>query len=454
MIGIFKEQRRKICIFFPIFLGLVYMILCLARINSGITTDEAILEHLSKGSYSELFQGSLDYAQPPLGLITFKIWSTVFGHNLAVLRLLPIIFGIITILFVFKLVNYKYNTRGACLASFLLTISPFFVYCGTLIGPFALFAALFACSSFFLQLYIDDNKKKWLLVYFVLAILGIWTHYLFVAIWIAHAIYLLICRRKLALVGYIPAILSFLPWIPKAANYFAFTHSKAVGFSLHDLANFWSESTILQGSASLRNTSAILTVLSLLVFAYALFKINKRQKLFLLCFAAPLLCASLLACASISPFPPTRCLICAAVSVPILLGIAIARASSKKKLRNFTLLGITVLVSIFGLVNYYSGKACTTIACSDSDLLHADIEALSLGNEPITTFNRDIYYQLSFYQTEEHPVLNPSENPEGAFWLVTNEDNGEAYNPDYYELLEEGTLNHINSYHIYKLQRK
>ena len=443
----FRENKRKICIFFPIFLGLVYMSLCLVRLNVSITTDEAELDYISRSTLDIAI-----YSQPPLTVFLFKIWGGLLGHDLATMRFLSVIFGIITILFVFKLVNYKYKTAAACASSTLLAISPFFVHCGSLIWFCTIFTALFAASSFFLQLYIDNGEKKWLIIYFILAALGIWTHYLFVLVWITHIIYLIICKKKKAILGFIVAFLTFIPWFPKMVSYFTYTHRSASGLSLSALANFWTETNVLLNAGSLKNFSALLLLASTIAFATALIK-NKRQKLFVLSFTIPLALILTLVAANIMPFPPSRCLICITITVPIILGIALAKHSKTHKWRNSIIALIVLISSVFGLFNLYSGAACSIIGCSNANKVFANIEAFSTENEAIITYETDLYYQLKFYETDEHQVLTPSEIPEEDYWLVTS--SGELnLDESIYEITDSATLGYSDPINLYKLHRK
>lgn len=445
----FRENQRKICILFPVLLGLIYLLLCLPRLGVSITKDEAQLDFVSKLSFSEILSGNSDYSQPPLTVIILKLWSIVFDHNIITTRFLSTIFGIITILFTFKLVNYKYKTKAACLSATLLTFCPFFIYCGSIIWFCTLFSALFVISSFLLQLYLDSREKKWIILYFAAATLGIWTHYLFALVWLVHIIYLVICRRRKELLGFAAPILLFAPQFSAAASYFSYIHKTTGDFQLGSLANFWTEATGLISTSALKNLAVLILLAYTTIFAFMLFR-NKRQKFFVLAFAVPMATIVILCALRVMPFPPARCLVCAIVSMPIFMGIAIAR-SPKKRWRNLLFVAAIAACSVLGLFNLYSNN-CSAIACSDADRIFLDIEAFALEGEPIVTYESDLFFELKYYETNSHPVITPSETGEFDYWLVATGDI--TYDKDRLEVLSSATLNYSKSYYLYKLSLK
>lgn len=154
---------------------------------------------------------------PPLFYLILHYWIKLFGISETSLRLLPFIFHLLNIFFVYLLGNYvasKLNIHRrsfAAAASLLTAVNPLLLYYGFEVRGYSLLAALSTASIYFFL-----RKRK--LGYIVSSTLALYTHYYFVFLIFAQIVYL-IRTRELSQNLYIaiPWLL-FFPWLPAAAE--------------------------------------------------------------------------------------------------------------------------------------------------------------------------------------------------------------------------------------------
>jgi len=132
------------------------------------------------------------YTIPPLYHILLKLWSGCFGYSPYSLRLLSVIFSILSIALIFKLGKVLYDERTGLYSAFLLAISPLHIFYAQETRNFSLavFLTLLTVLSF-INLLIYRRKRDY--VYFsVCEILLLLTHY--------YAPFLVVCLNAYFLV--------------------------------------------------------------------------------------------------------------------------------------------------------------------------------------------------------------------------------------------------------------
>ncbi len=118
-------------------------------------------------------------------------WQIFLGNEVAVARILSLIFFVLTIPAVYLLGKITYGEKIGIFAALLVTISPFLNWYGNEIRMYSLFVFLTVLNQyFFVRLY--KNRKEgaliWLL-YSMTAILGSFTHYFFLFQILAQAMF-------------------------------------------------------------------------------------------------------------------------------------------------------------------------------------------------------------------------------------------------------------------------
>lgn len=168
--------------------------------------------------------------QPPLFHVLMHFWLYL-GKNEIIIRLLPIILGIVTIYVSYLLFTEIFNKKIALITSFLVALSPFHVWYSQEVRPYSLSALLGIVTTYFLI----KNKFIW---YVLMAICFFYTTYFAPFLLAAQGIYLFLFQRKYFkkwCICLLFIILAFLPWLP------SFFEQLIAGKNLTGILPGWSE---------------------------------------------------------------------------------------------------------------------------------------------------------------------------------------------------------------------
>lgn len=259
--------------------------------------DEAFSALYLRYSWQEmLYRIGLD-VHPPLYYFILRIWSYFAGTSLLSLRLLSIIFGVLTIWAGYLFVKAVFgNKKLALLSALLIAINSFQIQYSLEARMYTLGTFLALLSSYFLVRALE-NKKFWLW-YAVFATAGLYTHYYLLFSVAAQGLYVafyIIKARKVRLliraVGYyLLALILYMPWLP---TFFKQVVRVQQNYWIPPL-NRWSiPSTIWKmifGGQGMRNSVlAVATVVSIFLIVYYLKKTaNFHKWLILLNILVPL----------------------------------------------------------------------------------------------------------------------------------------------------------------------
>ncbi len=87
--------------------------------------DEAFTGLLMKVSNAELFRILHFDAHPPLYILLSRAWSIIFGATDISLRVLPLLFGVITLPVIYILTKNMFNKNAAVITTLLVAVNPF-----------------------------------------------------------------------------------------------------------------------------------------------------------------------------------------------------------------------------------------------------------------------------------------------------------------------------------------
>ncbi len=152
---------------------------------------------------------------PPLFHILLSFWIKL-GTAEWQMRLLPVIFSLLTIWIVYIFVK-SYSQRIALIAALLLAINPFFIYYSQELRPYMM-GCFFSVLSIYMFWKALTNTKLWIW-FIVVSILHIYTSYFGIFILVGQCIFLLqTSERKKNLVYFLGSViittLFFIPWVP------------------------------------------------------------------------------------------------------------------------------------------------------------------------------------------------------------------------------------------------
>ena len=141
----------------------------------------------------------------PLLPITFSLISVFFGLSESTLRLVPTIFSLLMLFFIYKIGELLFERKVGLFASIFAALTPMFLYFGKLPDHEPIVTSLITISFYFYLKSFENKSKygKFFLVFFILSLLESWPAFFIIPFLTLHSIYLK--KEKIAKV--------FLPWL-------------------------------------------------------------------------------------------------------------------------------------------------------------------------------------------------------------------------------------------------
>jgi uncharacterized membrane protein len=173
---------------------MIYIILSLAfalrliSINQSFWLDEAIQAYWSKQELSKL--PILNDFHPPLFYYITHYYQLIGISSEWFLRLLPVIFGVATIYFSYKIAIKIFNKKSALFSAFLLAVSSYHIYYSQEYRMYSLFALLTVMSWYFLY---EKKTTSWMLT----SLAAIFTNYFYFLVLFSQIIWVNFFDEKL-----------------------------------------------------------------------------------------------------------------------------------------------------------------------------------------------------------------------------------------------------------------
>lgn len=309
----------------------------LIGIMQSVWFDEAYSVSMAQQPLSQLLSLISSDAHPPLYYVYLKMWGSWFGFGEMSLRLSTgILFGgavVVTGLLAKRL----FGTKAALTILPLIAFSPFLLRYGFEARMYVLAILISLGATWALICTVETGKWSARIAYGLLVVLGMYTLYVTVFLWIAQAIWVFYQRQKPLrwLATYCGALLLFIPWLPVVATQFSSgaVTATAHAMTLTDIVNIVTFGFLYQPAWQL---NAATTLLALLVFAAVSIAVVKawphirRQKyalLVLVSFVVPLV--SLFIIAAIKPLYLERYSVLFLPWALMFFGLCIAQSFAK-----------------------------------------------------------------------------------------------------------------------------
>lgn len=211
-----------------IYLGLIIAALLRFYNNTGVALwhDEAFSALYIRYPFSEMMHRIVLDVHPPLYYLLLRVWAMFAGDSLFSLRLLSIIFGVLTVWAGYMLTKTAFGSKKlAFVAAFFLAINPFQIQYALEARMYTLGTFLVLLASYFLLKALSRDAQSLRIKYwagFTLAVAGcLYTHYYLLFSVAAMGLYILydvIATRRFK--NLLPAIISgaaavalYLPWM-------------------------------------------------------------------------------------------------------------------------------------------------------------------------------------------------------------------------------------------------
>lgn len=199
--------------------------------KSSFGLDEAFTALLAKQPTSVIMKVLEGDTHPPFHYLFVHVWQ-YFGKSDAFFRLSSIIFGMITLWFIFQIGRLYFSSQHGIIASIFWAVSVFAVHKETELRMYSLLTMLTTASLVCLWKCIKKGNIYWIL-YATILLLMLYTHYLAVFICIVELFLLFIIgfRRQVAYLMF-AIILAVIPWVPKFLIQHKATYEFFAGSSL------------------------------------------------------------------------------------------------------------------------------------------------------------------------------------------------------------------------------
>ena len=189
--------------------------------NKSFWVDELLSIQSSKDivDVASFFADNTINAHPPLYFLFLKIWS-VFSDGEVYLRLLSVIFGILSILATYLLGRQFLEREASVIASFLVAISPFLLLFDREVRMYPQFVFFTLISLFFFIKALRENKNEYWVGFTFFTVLNTYTHYhaflVIASMWVFYFLRLKTYKPlwKKALISQVVIAICFSFWMP------------------------------------------------------------------------------------------------------------------------------------------------------------------------------------------------------------------------------------------------
>lgn len=129
--------------------------------------------------------------QPPLFFIIMHFWMRYFGATLFSLRFLSVLFSIGSIICAFLFASKLFSKRAGIFSALFIAVSPFVIFYAREMRHYSLILTIALLSSYLLVRFKKDSRVIFPIGFILSSALGLYTHYFYIFILLAHAIYFL-----------------------------------------------------------------------------------------------------------------------------------------------------------------------------------------------------------------------------------------------------------------------
>lgn len=340
----------------------IALILRLVNLNQSFWLDEAISALVAQKPFPYQWAGISGDFQPPLYYLLLHFFMKLEGSSEWFLRIPSVIFGLLTIIVVYKFTTELFNRKVAMVASLMLATSQFHIYYSQELRMYSL-VGLLATSAMWCF-----YKKRWFYTT-LFNVIGLYTNYMFVLILISQVIWLILKEKKdvhtvkrwfmsLSLTA-----VFYLPWFPNLLKQWEASRNLTIALPLwNGLSSlpFWKLPIQIflkftLGRIDFYDKYFYASVLGVLLILYGYIvwnlqnKINREKSFVLNWFFTPLIACMFLS--FLIPISGVWRLIFLLMPFTILISVAL---NSMKRLRLFLILIVTV--NLFAIFLYWTNS--------------------------------------------------------------------------------------------------
>ncbi len=195
--------------------------------TQDICIDEPFSIYHAQGSVTDIIQYLKPTNNPPLFELILHFWIKLFGVSAFSVRFLPMLFGSLAVIFIYKIGVRYFSFVVGLSAALLYSFSSHAIYYAHDCRVYTLFLLLSVISVYYVSKIISDNfNKRDLVLLCVMNVLLVYSHYFGFIIWFVEFIGILLFSRKqlkTVFVLFATAMVFYLPQLFNFINQFLFS---------------------------------------------------------------------------------------------------------------------------------------------------------------------------------------------------------------------------------------
>jgi uncharacterized membrane protein len=373
----------------------------------------------------------------PLFILLLRFWRQLIGESEFILRMLPLVFNMISIIAIYKVGQLFFNRKVGLSSAFFLAISPFHIYYSQEVRMYTLMVLLTLLSVFCLIKALRNKSYIFWLGYAIFNILNIYTHLAMILFLSAQIGYFLFYWkryktefRKWIKIHLLIAVL-LIPWL---MNIFwgvskvefnvdiPYFHNKIAWIpKVSWITLYLTFKNFSIGYNAAKPVNILTTAIFLLLFIYGLFSKGKREELSIsvFCIFIPILLAFIISKFKVCYLD--RYFIPGSTFFYIIVAYGLSRIVKKYAI---PLVVLILILAGFSLKNYYNNYL------SGSFSEHIGIEAKKEHRAAAAYIRENIQEGDAIFHTSENTVL-PFE------YYLNLEKRGLFIKPDYFSNIKQ-----------------
>jgi len=212
-----KYISPSLTLFIIIVAGLILRLVDLD--GESLWVDEGHAIHLASLEPDQLIKESSKDNHPPLYSIILHYWKKVTPNTTYYLRLLSVIFGVLSIFLIYKIGKELFNTNTGLISALLLALSVFHIQYSQEIRSYMLVVVLILFSYYLLIRLCKTPKIVYLILFIIVNTLMLYTHFLGWFILFAQNIYYFLRfpfdknRIKSLIITNLIIVILAMPWL-------------------------------------------------------------------------------------------------------------------------------------------------------------------------------------------------------------------------------------------------
>ncbi|AZF46437.1 glycosyltransferase family 39 protein [Pseudomonas sp. R2-7-07] len=398
--------------------------------KSGIWIDEAFSLLLSAKSPAEIFFHTTRDVHPPLYYWMLHGWIHLFGESVHAARVLSAIFGVLSVVLAMWLIRLLSSRRAMLLGGLLIALLPIAVRYSQEIRMYAFLATLMLSATIALVYWLENSRsRRPLILYCLLMVGGLYTHYFTVVCAFAHWLYLALLlrtqreeRRYLMRpawwVANIVISIMFIPWLPSFIKQLRYSNFNWIPpLKTEDVVGvFW---RFLSYSDGTEYSSVFFYGLPVILFMISVAIVVKgegqRDKLLLLVTFAWVPIALVAVVSLFKPLLIDRYLLFAAMAYPMTVAVLLDMLLVRCKVAFVILLGMMFFLEGRGLSVVYAKEPSNLYEFNQFNVLANTVNSSYQPGDGVLVLDFFIYLPMVYYfKSDTLPMYYAPRNSDGT----------------------------------------